>query len=267
MSDTLDASVQAFVARQPRLAWRRHLLRYLIRLGMFVFGRVTISGQEWVPDSGPTMLIMNHATYFDPVMVMGATRNRFVVPMSKAENAHNPIVGAFMWWHGAYTINRGVVDRQALLTSIELIKAGQMIAISPEGTRHPEGLTQPKDGVVYVASKANAVIVPVAVTGLNNWQRTIPLIRRTKIRINYGPPFRLKTEGRTRIPRDELGAMSQELMYQLARAVVDPALRGDYANLSEATTDHIEFVDPRTGEPYPVPSAAQPTPEGGPARS
>jgi 1-acyl-sn-glycerol-3-phosphate acyltransferase len=172
--------------------------------------------------------------------------------MSKAENARNPIIGSFMWWYGAYTINRGVVDRQALMTSIELIKAGQMIAISPEGTRHPQGLRQPKDGVVYVASKSNATIVPVAVTGLNNWKRDVPTLRRPKVIVQYGPAFRLKTDGRTRIPRDELSAMSEELMYQLSRAVADPALRGDYADLSKATTNLIEFVDPRTGEPLSV---------------
>jgi 1-acyl-sn-glycerol-3-phosphate acyltransferase len=127
-----------------------------------------------------------------------------------------------------------------------------MIAISPEGTRHPEGLRQPKDGVVYVASKSNATIVPVAVTGLNDWKRTVPTLRRPKVIVQYGPAFRLKTGGRTRIPREELSAMSEELMCQLARAVADPALRGDYADLSKATTNLIEFVDPRTGEPRPA---------------
>lgn len=257
MSDTLDASVQAFVARQPSLVWRRRWLRGLIRLGMRLLGRVTITGTDFVPRSGTTLLIMNHATYLDPVVVMGVTGPRFVVPMSKAENARNPIVGPFMWWYGAYSIKRGVVDRQALLTSIELIKAGQMIAISPEGTRHPEGLTRPKDGVVYVASKSDAVIVPVAISGLQNWQRTVPTLRRPKVTVNYGPPFRLKTGGRTRIPRDELSAMSEELMFQLARLIADPALRGDYADLSRATTTLIEFVDPRTGEPVQAQPAVQ----------
>ncbi|MFN8378702.1 MAG: lysophospholipid acyltransferase family protein [Anaerolineae bacterium] len=265
MSETssLEASVQAFVARQPSLAWRRRWLRAFIRFCMRILGRVTITGTENVPDSGPTLLIMNHATYLDPVLVMGSTTNRFVVPMSKVENARNPIVGPFMWWYGAYTVNRGVVDRQALMTSIELIKAGQMIAISPEGHRHPEGLSQPKDGVVYVASKSNAVLVPVAVSGLDNWQRTVPTLRRPKVQVNFGQPFRLKLDGRTRIPRDELGAMSEELMYQLSRAVADPALRGEYADLSKATTDRIEFVNPRTGEPLPVTPAVQAEPAGG----
>jgi len=260
---SLETSVQAFVARQPSLAWRRRWLRAFIRFWMRILGRITITGTEWIPDSGPTLLIMNHATYLDPVVVMGSTANRFVIPMSKAENARNLIVGPFIWWYGAYTIKRGVVDRQALLTSIELIKAGQMIAISPEGTRHPEGLSHPKDGVVYVASKADAVIVPVGVTGLDNWQKTVPTLRRPKVQVTFGPPFRLKLEGRTRIPREELSAMSEELMYQLARAIAEPALRGEYADLSKATTDRIEFVDPCTGEPLPVAPAIQPEPAGG----
>ncbi|MBL8146553.1 MAG: 1-acyl-sn-glycerol-3-phosphate acyltransferase [Anaerolineae bacterium] len=260
---SLDASVQAFVARQPGLAWRRRWLCAFIRFWMRILGRMTITGMEHVPPSGPTLIIMNHATYLDPVVVMGAMNERFVVPMSKAENTRSPIVGPFIWWYGAYTVNRGVVDRQALMTSIELIKAGQMIAISPEGTRHPEGLSRPKDGVVYVASKSDAVMVPVAVSGLQNWQKTIPTLRRPKVQVNFGQPFRLKLDGRTRIPRDELSAMSEELMYQLSRAVADPALRGEYADLSKTTTELIEFVDPRTGEPLPAAPAVHSEAAGG----
>ena len=96
----------------------------------------------------------------------------------------------------------------------------------------------------------------MAVTGLDNWQKTVPTLRRPRVTVQYGPPFRLKTGGRVRIPRDELSAMSEELMYQLARSVADPALRGDYADLSKATTGLIEFVDPRTGEPFPEPQPA-----------
>jgi 1-acyl-sn-glycerol-3-phosphate acyltransferase len=267
VSDTLDASVQAFVARQPGLAWRRRLLRSLIRFGMRVLARVTITGEELVPASGPVLVIMNHLTLLDPVLVMGAQTQRFVVPMSKVENARNPLTAPFVWWWGAFTVRRGEVDRQALLIPVALLRAGQMIAISPEGTRNPTGLKRPKDGVVYIASKANTVIIPIAVSGTVGWQKTVLLLRRPRMTVNFGPPFRLKTDGRARIPRDELQAMSEEIMYQLSAALTDPGLRGSYADLSKATTRYIEFVDPATGEPYPAAPTEQPVQEGVSARS
>lgn len=262
MSEALDASVQAFVARQPRLAWRRRALRAWIRFWMRVLARITIHGTEHVPQSGPVLLIMNHTTLLDPVLVMGAVPNRHVVAMSKVENARNPLIAPFIWWYGAYTVRRGEVDRAALKISVELLNAGQLIAISPEGTRHPKGLTRPKDGVAYVATKTDAMIVPVGVSGAVGWQKTVLTLQRPRMDVTFGPPFRLKTDGRARIPRDELGTMSEELMYQLARAIADPALRGDYADLAQATTDDLVFVDPRTGEPLPPAPPAEAIAEG-----
>lgn len=267
MSDTLEASVQAFVARQPQLAWRRRLLRAWIRFCMRVFARVTITGEEWVPDTGPLLFIMNHLTLLEPIMTLGAQTKRFVIPMSKAENARNPVTAPFVWWWGAFSVRRGEVDRQALLSAIELLKAGQVIAISPEGTRNSSGLQRPKDGLVYIATRSDAVLMPVAVSGTVNWPKTIFLLRRPRMTINFGPPFRLKTDGRSRIPRDELQAMSEEIMYQLSMALTDPGLRGKYADLSQATTRYIEFIDPRTGEPYPPPPAVQLAQEGVTARN
>lgn len=253
MSGALEASVQAFVARQPRLAWRRRLLRAWIRFCMRVFVRTTITGEEWVPETGPLLLIMNHFTLLEPIATLGAQTKRFVVPMTKVENARNPLTAPFVWWWGAFSVRRGEVDRHALTSAIELLKAGQVIAISPEGTRNASGLQRPKDGLVYIAARSDAVLMPIAVSGTINWPKTIFLLRRPRIIINFGPPFRLKTDGRSRIPREELQAMSEEIMYQLSKALADPKLRGKYADLDKVTTHYIEFINPHTGEPSSQP--------------
>jgi len=242
---SVSTSVQEFVAMQPRLAWRRRLVRTVIRgLGFGVLWNVMVTGTENIPDSGPTVLMMNHISLLDPILCMGAVTHRFVIPMTKIENVRNPILGPFVRLWGSYSVNRGEVDRTALLNSIELLKSGQLILVAPEGTRHPEGLSRPKDGLAYIATKADAVIIPSAIAGAVGWQEKMKHLQRPRIRVNFGRAFKLKSGGRSRIPREELSEMMDEAMYQLAIAVTDETRRGVYSDLNKATTHHLEFLVP-----------------------
>lgn len=240
------ASVQAYIDRQPAFGWRRFLLRGLIRTVGFTFlCKVEAEGVENIPASGPTILMMNHISAIDPIVTLAVVRNRYVIPMTKIENLRTPVLGFFVWWWGAYTVRRDEVDRAALLNSIELLKSGQLILIAPEGTRHPEGLAQPKDGLTYIATKADAVIVPTAVSGAVDWLGRLKRGRRGYAKVSFGKPFKFRTDGRARIPRDELAQMTQEAMYQLALTQPDSSLRGVYSDLSQASTHHLEFLGNR----------------------
>jgi 1-acyl-sn-glycerol-3-phosphate acyltransferase len=242
--------VERYAAQQHVYTWRRHLLRGLIRtVGFGLLARVQVNGLENIPASGSTVLMMNHIGLADPVVCMGAVTHRFVIPMTKIENANHPIIGPFVWWWGAYTVDRTRADRKALQNSVALLKSGQLILIAPEGTRHPEGLAQPKDGLSYVATKAGAVIVPTAVTGTQHLTANLKRFKRTPMQVTFGRPFQFKTDGRQRIPRDELAQMTQEAMYQLALAQPDASLRGVYSDVEQATTDTLVFIDPTSGQP------------------
>lgn len=238
-----QARIKDYIARQPYYTGRRRFMRWLVRsIGFHLLAKATITGTEYIPRSGPTILMMSHVSLIDPVVCLGAVTERFVIPMTKIENARNPLFGILVWGWGAYTVDRDAVDRSALMNSIALLKAGHMILIAPEGTRSPDGLKEPKDGLAYVATKADAMILPAAMSGgqdyLDRWKR----LRRVHTRVDFGPPFRFKTEGRRRIPRDELSLMTQEAMYQLALAQSQPTLRGVYSDVSKATTNTLEFV-------------------------
>lgn len=236
-------SIQAYVERQHIYTWRRRLMRSAIRtIGFNLLANVHVTGTENIPTSGPTILMMNHLSAIDPVVCLGAVTNRFVIPMTKIENAKDPVLGMLVWMWGAYTVDRDTVDRSALMNSIELLKSGQMILIAPEGTRHPEGLAEAKDGMTYVATKSNAVIVPGALAGSQHFKSSWKRLHRVPVQLNFGRAFRFKTGGRSRIPRDVLAEMTRESMYQLALALPDPSRRGAYSDVENATTDTIEFV-------------------------
>lgn len=235
--------VEDYIARQGHYTWRRQLLRGLIRtVGFHLLAKVETEGLAHIPAQGPTILMMSHIALIDPVVCIGVVTERFVIPMTKIENAEDPFFGLLVKAYGAYTVRRGEVDRAALRNSIELLKSGQLILIAPQGTRQPEGLTEPKDGMTYIATKADAVIVPTAMSDaddyLDRWKR----LQRARARVTFGRPFKFKTGSRKRIPRDELAQMTREAMYQLALAQPNPALRGVYSDIENATTNTLAFV-------------------------
>jgi 1-acyl-sn-glycerol-3-phosphate acyltransferase len=241
MSDV--ESVQAYVARQHQYTFNRKAIRLLLRtIGFHVLANVHVQGTENIPPSGPTIIMMNHTSLIDPAVCMGAVTQRFVIPMSKVENLDKPFLAPFIRWWGAYTVNRGEIDRKALINSIELLKSGQLILIAPEGTRHPEGLAEAKDGLAFVATKANAAIIPTAIVGAPPWMDKLKRLQRARVDVTFGRAFRFKTTEGERVSREALAQMSQEAMYQLALALPEGALRGVYADASKATTTYLDFL-------------------------
>lgn len=247
MSPTQSSSVQAYIDRQPTYRWRRSVFNWILRRVVSVLIQFEVSGVENIPASGGTILMMNHISAIDPGLCMAAVKTRYVVPMSKIENFRSPIWAPFLWFYGAYAVRRGEVDREALMNSVALLQSGLMVLIAPEGTRSAAGLQEPKDGMTYVATKADSIILPAGLSGAQHFKDRFP--RRTPVQLRFGPPFRFALNGRTRIPRDELALMTREAMYQLALAVPDARLRGAYSDVENATTQTLVFIDPKTGQP------------------
>jgi 1-acyl-sn-glycerol-3-phosphate acyltransferase len=166
---------------------------------------------------------------------------RYIVPLAKIEVYDYPIVGIFPRIWGVIPVRREEVDRRAIQQSIEVLRAGEIILVAPEGTRGP-ALKEGKEGAAYLASRSGAPIIPVAIDGTIGF----PAIRFTKpwkgpgARLRFGRPFHYRPEFH-RAGREQLRKMTDEAMYLLA-GLLPPHRRGFYADLSKATHDTIEFL-------------------------
>ncbi len=231
-----------FARRQDRYAQSRRFIRDVLlqRLAFHILVKVNVEGLEHIPADGPTIIMINHISAIDPIIALGIVKPRFVVPMSKVENFHIPIGTALMRWWGIYPVQRGAVDRTALQNTVELLNNNNIVLIAPEGTRRP-ALSKGKDGMVYVALKSGAMIVPCAIDGTREFPKTLLRLRRTPIRVRIGRAFQLRASSSDHVPRAEISRMTQEAMYQLA-ALLPEYRRGYYSDLSQMTTDKLEFV-------------------------
>ena len=216
---------------------RRKLIDALLHLCYFLLLRLEVSGKQNVPLSGSLILMINHVDALDPFLVVG-TFPRPVTPMSKVEVFDIPIIGFLTKAYGTIPIQRGQGDSRALRQSLQVLREGGVLLISPEGTRSPTySLQQGKEGMALLAARTGAAIIPVAVTGTEQRGRYWRRLRRVPARILIGNPFYLDP-GEERPRRPVLRAMTDEAMYQLA-AILPPEYRGIYGNLDEATQFHV----------------------------
>ncbi|KAB2904469.1 MAG: 1-acyl-sn-glycerol-3-phosphate acyltransferase [Anaerolineae bacterium] len=223
-----------------KYALRRWFIRDILLkyIGFRLLVKPNVEGLDNIPASGPTILMMNHTVSIDGVVVMGVVKSRFVVPMIKAENFDHWFIGPLARMWGAYAIKRGEVDLEAMKLTLELINRGDLVLIAPEGHRQGQ-LHDPKDGLTYIALKTNAVIVPTATFNMETWVKDLYRPRLTQAQIRFGKPFRLKAKGR--MPREAMREATHEMMYQLA-TLLPEKYRGDYRDLSQMTTNHLEFI-------------------------
>lgn len=240
----MSNAVQEFVTGQLNLNKRRAKLHPILQRLVPLFAKLEVSGLENLPETGPTIMMGNHVSFYDPIFLTAAVDSRYVISMAKAETLSNPIqrIGLEVW--GNFVINRGEVDRVALNNTIALIKSEQLVWIAPEGTRNPDGMSEAKGGVSFIAHKANAIVVPSAICGPQHWIKQVTRFNRMTAKIFFGKPFRFCIPEGERLSRDVREQMITEAMYQLALTMPEDYAfqRGAYSAVENATTKYLEFI-------------------------
>jgi 1-acyl-sn-glycerol-3-phosphate acyltransferase len=189
----------------------------LLRAAFRLLTSVEIVGLDNVPRQGQIIVIGNHTSYLDPVLV-GAFIPRRIVFMSKKENLTNPIARFVIYSYGVFPVDRGNVDRSALGRTDEVLEAGGALGMFPEGTRSRTGeLRRAKAGTALVALRHNAPILPIAIAGAQHGVfGQLLRLRRPRLRMVIGRPFTLpQTEGEA-ISKDVLTRLTDDLMRPLA---------------------------------------------------
>ena len=220
----------------------RRILRFLLRyVGFTLLAKMHhAEGEENIPATGPAILMINHIAFIDPIVVINVAK-RDIVPMAKIEVYDYPVIGIVPHLWGVIPVRREEFDRRAIQQSLEVLRAGELVLVAPEGTRGP-ALKQGKEGIAYLASRSNAPIVPVAIDGTIGF----PALRFTKAWrgpgavVRFGHPFRFRPEY-MHAGRDQLRQMTDEAMYILS-ALLPPYRRGVYSDLSCASLQTIEMV-------------------------
>jgi 1-acyl-sn-glycerol-3-phosphate acyltransferase len=163
--------------------------RLILQPCFHAYFRMRRSGMEHVPASGPVILAANHRSFLDP-FVIGTLTRRPVYYVAKKELFLHPLAGWLMSRLGAFPIDRGAGDVQAMDTARAILERGDCVVIFPEGTRtRPGPLGAPHRGVGRLALQTGAPVVPVAVLGTEAVRRGW-VIRPHRVTLRCGAPLR-----------------------------------------------------------------------------
>lgn len=126
--------------------------------------RIKVVNRENEPDEGGYVVVANHISATDPIIICYAFRKRQVHFMAKKELFGVPLFGRFIRMLGAFPIDRGGSDVGAIKNAVSIVGEGKALGIFPQGHRYPgvdPRTTKTKNGAVLIASRVGAPIVPV----------------------------------------------------------------------------------------------------------
>ena len=162
----MNAAVALFIYRLVP----EFLMRFLAWLLVNLAYRVRTEGLDAVPDDGPAVVVCNHVSYVDAVVIVGCVRRpvRFVMDH---RIFRLPVLSFLFRTMGAIPIAPAKEDaalkERALAQAAEVLARGEVLGIFPEGRLTPDGeLQEFRPGLSDILARTPAPVVPMALRGL-----------------------------------------------------------------------------------------------------
>ena len=205
----------------PTLIYRicRILARELVR----TLARTRIEGRENLPPEGPFILVANHESLLDPILVQSSCA-RPVHTLTKSTQFGRFPFGWLLPRILALPVRRYRVDPQVVRMILRRLAQGEVVGIYPEGERTWDGTLQPlRRGTIRVLLRAGVPVVPCGISGaFHLWPRWSKGPRRGgEVLVRFGKPLHFPVL-KGRLARD---AALPDAMAQLREALVE--LSGD----------------------------------------
>jgi 1-acyl-sn-glycerol-3-phosphate acyltransferase len=169
--------------------WYRYL-QATCRMTFAGLFHLRCTGRDNEPATGGALILSNHQSMFDPVLV-GATLDRRLNYMARETLfAHAP----FRWLIqsvDAIPIDRDGLGLSGLKETLRRAKRGEMVLIFPEGTRSMDGeVARFKPGFSALAKRAKVPLLPVGIDGAYQaWPRDHAFPGLSTIHIHVGEPI------------------------------------------------------------------------------
>lgn len=144
-----------------------------------------VHGIENLPQNGPAIIISNHTSYYDWLILSAIYDRKYIVFIANQDLQRRPFINWFVLMNIMVFIDPkkpiGSYFRQVL----NHLRSSHIVAMYPEGTRSRTGrMIEPKIGFVKIALKSGAPIIPVAMKGVYDIlppHRHIPQMKQCEV--------------------------------------------------------------------------------------
>jgi 1-acyl-sn-glycerol-3-phosphate acyltransferase len=220
---------------QRKLGFWRRFAAALVLPALRVWTRRTWTGMEHIPPGGGVILVPNHASHFDPLVVAHFIfeSGRWPRFLAKASIFGVPVIGPYMTKLKQIPVQRGSVEAvKSLDVLVDALHQGGAVVIYPEGTTTKEPDLWPmrgKTGAARLALITGAPVVPIGNWGayriFDSRTKKLHLRLRVPVSVTAGPPVDLSKWAGAAPTKPVLEQMTDAIMLDIQGLVA--GLRGE----------------------------------------
>jgi 1-acyl-sn-glycerol-3-phosphate acyltransferase len=242
------------VVRRRREPWYRFVVA-VVRPALVLAARRDWQGQDNLPAEGGVVVVPNHISHIDPLMVAHFLYDLGRPPrfLAKASLFTVPMVGRILRGAGQIPTYRESSDAgSAVRDAVAAVRAGEVVVVYAEGTLTRDPRLWPmtgKTGAARIALTTGAPVLPMAVWGVHQllppYAKRPRLFPRKTAYVRLGAPVDLSDLAlRPVTDKDEAGALSAETL-QIATDRIMDAVTALVAELRHEPAP-VDRLDPRT---------------------
>ena len=186
-----------------------------LRIAVLLLSRLEVKGKENLPKRGPLLVVSNHMSIADPVILL-CMLGRRVYFMAKEELFRSKMSAFFVGGFGAIPVYRGKQNTDAIRCCEQLLERGCAVAMYPEGRRSLDArLKTGYNGSALIALRNDVDILPVGIAGTEKLKGRAWLLSRPRVTMTVGKPFRLPVVN-SKLTKEELRVCTEIIMKRIA---------------------------------------------------
>lgn len=173
---------------EKALALRRKVIRGFTRPIMDMLFRVRVYGREHFPRSGPLLVVSNHFHWAEPPLLALHSPWDIEFLGARAAMMHR-WVGWFIRLYRAIPVEKMGINVEAIREAIDLLRAGKIVGVFPEGRTHLNHLSSAWPGAAFLALRAGVPVLPVGIVGTFDAPQRWRAFQRAPVEIHIGEVF------------------------------------------------------------------------------